>query len=397
LQWDLATIPWLDRYYAEIDAYIDALPALPEGYDLREKLLVWAQFGYVKFEGVVEPELIDAYLADVDEFLATRERYGRLLNIAGKGETPAREVTDEDLQNPHIRIMDFHNTSLVGKQLMLHPAIVSFLEHVFHDRIVAMQSLTFPQGTEQPTHQDFAFVVSQIPSHLAAAWIALEDVHPDAGPLGYYPGSHTIRKFDWGNGLYLTPESAEGEGAFAAHIEEQSRARGIGQEIVLANKGDVFLWHAALAHLGTPVNDPARTRKSYVVHYSSQTGYPRDRRAPDAEPVRHEHAGGLVYADPQRPDEENALTARQVALPPTPQRDPSIYARAIRRIREQEGGVQRPPAPAPAAENGSSDTERLRAELEHVRNQLHTVQNSKLMRATEPAREAWYRLRKRGD
>jgi tRNA (mo5U34)-methyltransferase len=40
--------------------------------------------------------------------------------------------------------------------------------------------------------------------------------------------------------------------------------------------------------------------------------------------------------------------------------------------------------------------ERLRAELEHVRAQLHTMQNSKLMRTTEPAREAWYRLRKRG-
>ena len=62
-----------------------------------------------------------------------------------------------------------------------------------------MQSLTFIYGSEQRLHQDFLYVVAKIPSHLAAAWIALEDVHPEAGPLFYFPVNR-LPKFDFGTG-----------------------------------------------------------------------------------------------------------------------------------------------------------------------------------------------------
>lgn len=95
------------------------------------------------------------------------------------------------------------------------------------------------------------------------------------------------------------------------------------------------------------------------------------------------------------PGRGNALTVRQVTLPDTPERDPSLYAQAIRCIREQDGGVQRPTVPEAISTNGEgSDVQGLRAELEQVRGQLHTVQNSKLMRATQPVRAAWYRLKR---
>ena len=65
--------------------------------------------------------------------------------------------------------MDFHNPSITGKELMLHPVIIEFLSAVFNDKPIAMQSLTFLYGSQQDTHQDFAYVVSQVPSHLAAS------------------------------------------------------------------------------------------------------------------------------------------------------------------------------------------------------------------------------------
>jgi len=34
-----------------------------------------------------------------------------------------------------------------------------------------------------------------------------------------------------------------------------------------AKKGDVFLWHGMLVHGGSPVKNPALTRKSMVIHY----------------------------------------------------------------------------------------------------------------------------------
>jgi ectoine hydroxylase-related dioxygenase (phytanoyl-CoA dioxygenase family) len=210
--------------------------------------------------------------------------------------------------------MDFHNASLAGKLIALHPRVLGFLGHVFRETVVAMQTLTFIRGSEQSTHQDYAYVVPAIPSHLAATWVALEDVHADAGPLGYYPGSHTIRKFDWGNGLFLTEESLHDEHDFAAHIERECERMGLRRDVFLAHKGDVFFWHGALAHTGTGQTDPERTRRSLVTHYSSERGYPRDRRAPDDEPLRYELNGGLLYVDPRWPHAEDSFRSRADAL-----------------------------------------------------------------------------------
>lgn len=304
---DRETLPWLDRVARDVDDYVSSLDGTAAEPDLRAQLLHWAQFGFVVVPGAVEHELIDAYLADIDELLASREAHRTLLNVDGHGVLPVSACSPEQLAVPRLRIMDFHNASVAGKQMSMHPRIVAFLRHVFRDTPVAMQTLTFLRGSQQIWHQDYAFVVSKIPSHLAASWIALEDVSPEAGPLGYYPGSHMIRKFDWGNGLFLTQESTYDERDFARHIEAECTRMNLREENLLARKGDVFVWHAALAHRGSPTTREDLTRKSYVTHYSSVRGYPRDRRRPEAEPIAYSINGGLVYGDPRWPEEEDVF------------------------------------------------------------------------------------------
>lgn len=39
------------------------------------------------------------------------------------------------------------------------------------------------------------------------------------------------------------------------------------KKILLAKKGDVFIWHANLMHGGEPMLNKEQTRKSMVVHY----------------------------------------------------------------------------------------------------------------------------------
>jgi ectoine hydroxylase-related dioxygenase (phytanoyl-CoA dioxygenase family) len=306
-EFDRDTLPWLDRFAGDVDAYVGALREPANEPDLREQLLHWVQFGFVVLPGAIEPELIDAYLADVDELFATREAHRTFVNVEGYGERPVSACSAEQLAIPHLRIMDFHNASVAGKRMALHPRIVAFLRHLFRDTPVGMQTLTFLHGSEQVWHQDYAFVVSSIPSHLAASWIALEDVSQEAGPLGYYSGSHTIRKFDWGNGIFLTPESSRNERDFARHIEAECRRMNLREQVLLARKGDVFIWHAALAHRGTPATRADLTRKSFVTHYSSVRGYPRDRRRPEAKPTEYRINGGLVYGDPRWPEEEDVF------------------------------------------------------------------------------------------
>jgi ectoine hydroxylase-related dioxygenase (phytanoyl-CoA dioxygenase family) len=206
-----------------------------------------------------------------------------------------------------LRITDFHNWSIAGKKLSLHPTIVKFLKLVFRQRPVAMQSLTFMKGTQQEIHQDFSYVIAEIPSHLTASWIALEDIDPKSGPLMYYPGSHTAPKFDWGDGLFRTPRSSRSDHEFAIWIHEQARAAGLQLQHFAPKKGDVFIWHAALAHGGSLAVDKSLTRKSYVTHYSTEQGFTRDYRDKDRPPHVYECNGGLVFRNPHHPEEEDSF------------------------------------------------------------------------------------------
>ncbi|HXU30832.1 MAG TPA: phytanoyl-CoA dioxygenase family protein [Thermoanaerobaculia bacterium] len=310
VEFDAATLPWLDRVYGEIDAYVDALPAAERPpYDLREALIRWMRFGYMFLPGAIEVELIDAYLADLEEVRQTRDRHRVEVMVEGYGQRPISELPEEAFAVRHLRYIDFHNSSIAAKKILLHRQVAGFLRHVFRAEMVAMQSLTFIHSSEQWTHQDYAYVVSGIPSHLAASWIALEDVHAEAGPLAYYPGSHSLRKFDWGppGRLLYSSESKFTELDFRDHIERECARVGLAREVVIPKKGDVFFWHAALAHAGSTIIDLSRTRRSLVGHYSTLEAYPVDRRAPDREPTRQLINGGWMYANPRLPDEEDAF------------------------------------------------------------------------------------------
>jgi hypothetical protein len=170
---DRGSLPWMDAALASIDEYVESLgDAAPSAYDLREKLLVWMQLGYATLPGAIEDELIDVYLEDIAELFERRDA-PTMLTLDPYGERAIDTLSAEDLKTPALRIMDFHNQSVAGKKLALHGSIVGFLEHVFQTSVLCMQTLTFIHGTQQAAHQDYAFVVAGIPSHLAApsAWV----------------------------------------------------------------------------------------------------------------------------------------------------------------------------------------------------------------------------------
>lgn len=304
VNFDPETLPWLDKYIGEIEQYV-ADSDVNDPAELRRRLTTWLQQGFIVLEQVVPHSLIDQYTESVEAFLRSPNDSGVRLTVEGFGTARAADLPPEAFSVPHLRVMDFHNASRSGKQLSLLPVIVEVLQHVFRDRVVAMQTLTFRHSTEQSTHQDFPYVVSGIMSHLAATWIPLEDVHPDAGPLFYYPGSHHIPKFDWGNGLALTSESRENPQSFADYLENICESYGLARVEFTPRKGDVLFWHAGLVHGGGAVRDRSLTRKSFVTHYSTATAYPLDRRSPSSPPEVIEMNGGIIYVDPLNAAEED--------------------------------------------------------------------------------------------
>ncbi|RIV18453.1 phytanoyl-CoA dioxygenase [Fibrisoma montanum] len=311
-EFEYATLPWIDKKDADIDSFVKRYQRGQNfPYDLADKLRFWQQNGYVILEKAIQEEWVDQLWNEVEELIAHHERYRTNVRIdrpeyAAQPVKEAKDVPTEVLDGPYIKIMDFHDNSVMGKKIMLHNSIVTFLEAVFSDRVVAMQSLLFKYGSQQATHQDFAYVVSENPSHLAAAWIALEDVHIDSGPLFYFPGSHKLRKFDFGNtGMFYSGESKHNPTDFARYLEKVCQEAGLKRETLLIKKGDVLLWHASLAHGGDAIRNPALTRKSYVCHYSSLKAYQHHRQAPTSEPIRRSMNGADVFANPQMPDQED--------------------------------------------------------------------------------------------
>jgi phytanoyl-CoA hydroxylase len=62
----------------------------------------------------------------------------------------------------------------------------------------------------------------------------------------------------------------------------------------------VLIWHGALLHGGTQVHDAARTRKSYVTHYTSLNAYPKAHHFTDAFTAERFTSlnGGYVFEHP---------------------------------------------------------------------------------------------------
>lgn len=192
---------------------------------------------------------------------------------------PLRSFAEADLgrdRRPSYRIADLHSHSQAALDLYLHPAIFRRVELALGRPAVATQSLYFEWGSQQALHRDPVFVQTQPPSHLIAAWIALEDIHPASGPLVYMPGSHRLPYYQFAPGEFLFDQSrygpAEAE-AMAEHDRRQCAAAGLMPETLVCPRGEVLLWHSSLLHGGSAVADPGKTRKSFVVHFSSADRY----------------------------------------------------------------------------------------------------------------------------
>jgi phytanoyl-CoA hydroxylase len=296
LEFDRDTLPRIDR----ADFLIDLQRAVAAGdtsVETANELRHFQEQGYLHVPGAIDAGLLDRLRAEYDE--AWRVRAPLKALIEGHGVVDLAEAPQRDgLEHHHYRLMDFQDWSETAREIMLQPAIVGRLAEMFGETPVAMQSLLFEYGSEQGTHQDFPYVQAEKRSHLVGVWVALEDVDDSNGPLFYYPGSHRRPKFDFGGGSLVFDGKDESRIADFERFLETETCAGLERVTLRAKKGDVLFWHAALVHGGSPAVDRGRTRLSFVCHYSSASGYPRDRRAPHVEPLRWERNGGVLYLLP---------------------------------------------------------------------------------------------------
>ncbi len=246
-----AKLPWLDYPIGttEITSHPDC-----QHFDIKTTELVsqWHKNGFVILEQFFSETIVDEINASIDSLLeAEKLRF----NYTGRKIFNAFEFSDV----VHSAIHDKQLTTL--------------LSFILGKKVFPFQTINFQFGSEQKAHSDSVHMTTFPKGYLIAAWIALEDISEDAGPIFYYPGSNQLPYLtneDYGadNNFFLL--DGEANKKYEAKIEELVESKNLTPQTFLAKKGDIFIWHANLVHGGSPVLDKNKTRKSMVVHYFAE-------------------------------------------------------------------------------------------------------------------------------
>jgi phytanoyl-CoA hydroxylase len=227
----------------------------------------FADDGYLVLSAYFSPTEIDTALAAMDAALRSRGMEIVVDSLLDGERSFYALVRDPESQQ--FKFNDLYLMTKEVRELALEAGLSELLRALLGGmRPVLCNTLTLIKGSSQALHIDSLFMTPQTPHHLIAAWIALEDVDPTAGPLVYYPGSHKIPLYRFHDGSH----HATGEELpdWSNYIHRELDRLALKKETFLASKGDVFLWHSDLVHGGNAIQDANKTRRSLVCHYFTE-------------------------------------------------------------------------------------------------------------------------------
>jgi hypothetical protein len=130
----------------------------------------------------------------------------------------------------------------------------------------SFQHLTYPRSSKAFTHSDYIHFGSYPPEDMMAVWVALEDIHPDSGPLFYYDGSHKLPYIHMQD-LHLKTVHTGDYPTYQGHIDSLCRRMGMQKKYFIPKKGEALIWSANLIHGGPAPINRHLTRHSLVFHY----------------------------------------------------------------------------------------------------------------------------------
>jgi ectoine hydroxylase len=253
----IASISSKDFPDKESRAWLDTgdsaqLASQKEGFEnfspaVQQKILNWSANGYMVLEKYFSPETCDA----------VNEEINRLVN-------------NGRLQFTGNKLMFANKRSSLIKGITRDAGMLQLLHFLLDKKMEPFQTINFLTGSGQRPHSDSVHMTTYPLGYLIAAWIALEDIHPDSGPLVYYPGSHKLPYLlnnEWNKDSSFLSLGKHDYTDYEDMVEELITTRQLQKTELIAKKGDVLIWHANLIHGGAPIRNSALTRKSMVIHY----------------------------------------------------------------------------------------------------------------------------------
>ena len=249
---DFALNPWLDRPDAQAAIEMKRHRGLIDD-DTSAKLLYWHNHGYLILPGIIDDARIEALLADFEQF------HQRGTIVGGH-----RRPVTRDAHGRFEATINVHMQSDALKDVFLDATILDWLGLILGKPVYGCQTINFFSGSGRALHQDHVHMTTRPLGYLAASWIALEDIHPESGPLLYAPGSQWLPFL---NAAALGAEGEDPNETVARRLSATLAERNMATEKFIAKKGDVLLWHANLAHGGAPVENQKLSRLSVACHY----------------------------------------------------------------------------------------------------------------------------------
>ena len=177
-------------------------------------------------------------------------------------------LSEEERQH-RFKVNDLYLLDRSLREAAMSERVGMVLSELLEDQPVIINTLNFDKGSQQIDHLDTLYMTPVSELGLVATWMALEDTAPDAGPLRFYPGSNHIPHYRFSTGSFHQhdPEVEQFSDYMAGEVEK----RGLEEQLFLAEKGDLFIWHALLLHGGSAICNPRLTRNSLVTHFFTQT------------------------------------------------------------------------------------------------------------------------------
>jgi phytanoyl-CoA hydroxylase len=238
--------------------------------------------GFFVWPGLLPADLIDQHLAD---FSALSSRLGHQ-----PGEDFHAYPKEKQAEIKQGRY-DFHKENPATQRMIFNEDLIAFLRGYFEDEPVMRQPETGFFHRRTPDHTDsLDFKVSPARREIRI-WCALEDIHPDSGPVYYVPGSHRSisanleREVLTENPEFVSLLQSQMEPTtafdfFAAtkplwnYVKQRKLPTavlecGAERTVYPLKKGDVVVFSSDVVHGTARCNDPSLTRKYFVSYWAA--------------------------------------------------------------------------------------------------------------------------------
>jgi phytanoyl-CoA hydroxylase len=150
-----------------------------------------------------------------------------------------------------------------GLELLTHQAMQRLVTTILGDPGKLVQSMYFEGNPETPPHQDIYYLDAEEIGRMTGAWIALENIAPDAGRFFVYPKSHLIDIARNGKDLDIAFHHER----YIELIKRVIRDHGLACRAPALNKGDVLFFAARIIHGSMRTTEPLHSRRSVTGHF----------------------------------------------------------------------------------------------------------------------------------